>query len=44
MLDCFREIVVADFEFATAPGERPMPVCLVAHELRSGRRFRGMAG
>ena len=40
MLDQFREIVVADFEFAVTPGNRPMPVCLVAHELRSGRRFR----
>jgi len=36
----FREIVVADFEFTALPGERPVPVCLVAHELRSGRRFR----
>jgi DNA polymerase family A len=36
----FREVVVADFEFAIPPGERPQPVCLVAHELRSGRRFR----
>ena len=40
MLDAFREIVVVDFEFTTFPGERPGPVCLVAHELRSGRRFR----
>src|SRR5215475_10909879 len=40
MLDAFREIVVADFEFAVTPGNRPDPVCLVAHELRSGRRFR----
>src|SRR5262249_43819565 len=36
----FREVVVADFEFTVKPGERPVPVCLVAHELRSGRRFR----
>jgi hypothetical protein len=34
-----REVVV-DFEFEIGPGERPVPVCLVAHELRSGRRFR----
>ena len=40
MLAAYREVVVADFEFAIAPGERPDPVCLVAHELRSGRRFR----
>ena len=36
----FREIVAADFEFAVSPGERPDPVCLVAHEIHSGRRFR----
>ena len=36
----FREIVLADFEFTATPGERPIPICLVAHELRSGRRFR----
>jgi hypothetical protein len=40
MLSAFREIVIADFEFVAAPGERPAPVCLVARELRSGRRFR----
>jgi hypothetical protein len=36
----WEEIVLADFEFEVRPGERPVPVCLVAHELRSGRRFR----
>jgi hypothetical protein len=36
----FDEIVVADFEFEVRPGERPVPVCLVALELRSGRKFR----
>jgi hypothetical protein len=40
MLHTYREIVVADFEFAALPGERPAPLCLVAHELRSGHRFR----
>ena len=40
MLAAFREIVLADTEFAVTPGNRPVPVCLVAHELRSGRRFR----
>jgi DNA polymerase I len=40
MLDAFREVVVVDFEFTALPGERPGPICLVAHELRSGRRFR----
>jgi len=36
----FREIVVADFEFEAPEGERPVPVCLCAKELRSGREFR----
>jgi DNA polymerase-1 len=36
----FREIVLVDFEFRALDGERPEPVCLVAHELRSGRNFR----
>jgi hypothetical protein len=40
VLAAFREIVLADFEFAVTPGNRPVPVCLVAHELKSGRRFR----
>jgi hypothetical protein len=40
MLDCFGEVVVVDFEFAATAGNRPTPVCFVAHELRSGRRFR----
>src|SRR5262245_22938921 len=40
MLDTFREVVVVDTEFTAITGERPVPVCLVAHELRSGRRFR----
>jgi DNA polymerase I len=40
MLDAFREVVAVDFEFIALPGERPAPVCCVAHELRSGRTFR----
>jgi DNA polymerase-1 len=40
MLSAFREIVAADSEFAALPGERQVPLCLVAHELKSGRRFR----
>jgi hypothetical protein len=40
MFDSFREIVCSDFEFVARPGERPEPVCEVARELRSGRRFR----
>jgi hypothetical protein len=42
--DTFREIVAVDFEFTALPGERPGPVCLVAHELHSGRRFRVFQG
>lgn len=40
MLRYFREVVAVDFEFAAPPGERQTPVCMVAHELRSGRRFK----
>jgi hypothetical protein len=36
----FREIWAVDFEFVARPGERPDPVCLVAWELRSGRKLR----
>jgi hypothetical protein len=40
MLPAFREVVLTDFEFESRPGDRPVPVCLVAHELRSGHQFR----
>jgi DNA polymerase-1 len=33
----FDEVVVADTEYSAPPGERPRVVCLVAHELVSGR-------
>jgi DNA polymerase I len=36
----FTEIWVVDFEFVANPGENPEPVCLVAWELRSGRKLR----
>lgn len=36
----YREVWVVDTEFISLPGERPDPVCLVAWELRSGRRER----
>ena len=36
----FEEIVLVDFEFNGGEGNRPNVVCLVAYELRSGRRFR----
>jgi hypothetical protein len=44
MLQGFREIVLADFEFEIGIGERPVPVCCVAKELRSGRTFRIFQG
>ena len=34
------EIVIADFEYMSLPGELPTPVCLVAYELLSGRVWR----
>ena len=36
----FDEIWLHDFEFVARPGEHPDVVCLVAHELRSGRTLR----
>lgn len=39
-IDVYREVWVVDFEFRAAPGERPDPVCLVAHEANSGREIR----
>ena len=39
MID-FREIWTVDFEFLADPGARPIPICLVARELRAGRLVR----
>jgi DNA polymerase-1 len=39
-LAAFEEIWLVDFEFVSKPGERPDVVCLVAHELRTGRTIR----
>jgi len=39
-LDAYREVWLVDFEFSAPPGERPIPVCLVAREFRSGRTVR----
>jgi hypothetical protein len=39
-LDGYQNIWCFDFEFRADPGERPVPVCLVARELRSGRLVR----
>ena len=40
MLSEFREIVLIDFEFTVPVGGQQIPVCCVAHEVRSGRTFR----
>ena len=36
----FSEIWLVDFEFGSGPGENPDPICLVALELKSGRRLK----
>jgi DNA polymerase I len=36
----FRQVWAIDFEFCASAGENPEPVCIVAWELRSGRRLR----
>ena len=40
MLSYFKEIFVVDFEFTAKPGEQPVPICLVAREVKSGRLIR----
>ena len=35
----FREIWLVDFEFFARPGSRPSPICVVALELRTGRKL-----
>ena len=40
LFELFEEVWLHDFEFIAQPGERPDVVCLVAHELRSGRTLR----
>ncbi len=40
ILEVPRSVVVVDFEFIATTGERPVPVCRVAHELRTGQRWR----
>jgi hypothetical protein len=39
-LEAYREVWLGDFEFRQDPGCRPHVVCLVVHELRSGRKIR----
>jgi hypothetical protein len=38
--EAFRAVWTLDFEFVALPGERPDPVCMVGHELKSGRTVR----
>ena len=40
ILNQYEETWAVDFEFIARPGERPVPVCLVAKELRTGRVVR----
>jgi hypothetical protein len=35
----FREIWFVDFEFSAPSGERPIPICMVAWELNTGRKM-----
>jgi hypothetical protein len=39
-LEWFHEVWLVDFEFQAEPGERPIPVCLVGLEYKSGRKIR----
>lgn len=36
----FAEVWAVDFEFTAPPGERPTPICVVAHELKTGEIVR----
>ncbi len=36
----FRQIWLVDFEFRAPPGDKQTPVCMVAHEYRTGRTLR----
>ena len=40
VLEHYREVWLADFEFCQPPGERPEPICMVAREYRTGRILR----
>ena len=40
LLEHFREIWLCDFEYNGEPGSRPNPVCLVALEMRKGKKRR----
>ena len=36
----FPQVYLVDFEFSAAPGERPVPICLVAREFKTGQTMR----
>jgi hypothetical protein len=36
----FQQVWAVDYEFSAPDGERPRPICLVAHELKTGRAVR----
>jgi hypothetical protein len=36
----YDEILLADTEFASEPGERPVPICYCVKELRTGREIK----
>jgi hypothetical protein len=40
MLQHFRQVWLIDFEFWAPPGQKPMPLCVVACELRTGAKIR----
>lgn len=40
MLPQFNRIYVIDFEFLADPGENPKLVCLVTHEIKSGKTYK----
>jgi DNA polymerase I len=37
--DRFKEVVLLDFEYRAVAGERPQPLCMHAHEYRSGQEW-----
>lgn len=39
-IDRYREVWLVDYEFTSRAGERPEPICLVAHEWRTGQKIR----
>ena len=40
LVEHFREVWLIDFEYLSRPGDRPVPVCMVAWELRADRYLR----